>query len=131
VCVDDPTIDSGTLLYRRVPPQWVVPDGTRNCTRLASAAFQSEQMSVDAGDVLEAIGEPPESVVRNHPGFYLVAFPAGVARDAQQAVCRDPLPEDEAHALVVGKKTGARQKQLGRGSMWVVRPEDACEPPMV
>jgi hypothetical protein len=127
---DDPTIAGVTLLYRRVPPQWVVPDRSRNCTRLASAAFQGDEMSVDVGDTLEAIGETPESVVRDYPGFYLVAFPARVARDAEQAVCRDALPDDEAHGLVVGKKTGARQKQIGRGSQWVVPPEHACEPPM-
>jgi hypothetical protein len=130
VWVDDPTIDSETLLYRRVPPQWIVPDGTRNCRRLATAAFDGDEMSVDVGDALEALGEPPESVVRDHPGFFLVAFPVRAAREAQQAVCRDPVPDDAAHGLVVGKKTRGRQKQIGRESVWIVQPDDACEPPM-
>jgi hypothetical protein len=130
---DDPSIDGGTLLYRRVPPAWVVPDKNRNCQKLASAAFEGDEMSVVVGDTLAEIHKAPESILDDYPSFSLVSFSTDLARSADlaQIVCRDPEDDGPAHGLVVGKKTEGRKRRLARGSAWVVAPAGACEPPAV
>ena len=97
--------------------------------KLASGAFQDREMSVAVGDTLESEGQPPESIVDGMAGYSLVAFTTQVARDEEQIVCRDPVDGQAAHGLVVGKKTGSRQRALARASQWVVAPDNACYPP--
>jgi len=97
--------------------------------KLASGAFQHVEMSVGLGDTFVELTQDPKSMLDNYEGFSLVSFAAQVARDEKQRVCRDEKPDDPAHGLVVGKKTGACQRSLARACAWEVAPENACEPP--
>lgn len=134
MCADDPSIADETVLYRRVPRRWIVPDNNRQppCVRLSTGAFQGMELSVGLGDELEALGEPPEAILTGLPeDMCLVGFPAAGARALDQLVCRDPQDNELAHGLVVGKKTDRVQRELARASSWVVAPDGACEPPYV
>jgi hypothetical protein len=86
-------------------------------------------MSVAIGDVLAAHNEPAESLIDGYDGYALISITAGEVRQAQLAVCRDEHPDDPAHGLVVGKKTGGRQRALARACQWQVPPTNACDPP--
>jgi hypothetical protein len=121
--VDDPSVQDGDDLWRRVPhtPQHIVWDGNRGCHRVSSAAFDDddgEPMSV----VLAAEAGDPGVMLRGHEGYGVVAVQVAVARSRQQIIVRDPLPEQPAHALVVGRKTDSVRRTLARAARWVVRP---------
>ena len=130
---DDPSINNEVGLYRRVHPKFLVPDENRDCIRLTSGAFQGTETSVALGDDLDRLGIPPELILVGYEerGYALVVLPAGAARQAEQAVCRDHKPDDETHGLIAGKKTGSKQRALARSSAWVVAPPNGCEPPAV
>ncbi len=92
--------------------------------RPSSAAFDDNadgSMSVVLYQELLGSGRQPDSILLGHENFGLVAFTAGLARECNQAVVRDPLPTEPAHALVVGKKTGSAKKRMCRGSRWVIQ----------
>lgn len=53
----------------------------------------------------------------------MAAITASHARSLQQAVARDPLPEEPAHGIVYGqKKRGGIAGKLRDGAVWVVVP---------
>jgi hypothetical protein len=119
--VNDPTITDDDQLLRRVPEcQWV-EDGAGGW-RPSSAAFNDIELSVDIASTLHALNEPITAPLRGHDGYALVAISAGLARQHDQAVCRDPLHTNPAHGIVYGKKTNGTRKQLAKNSAWVVPP---------
>lgn len=126
MCDDDPSIDGPTRLFRRVHQNFVKRDEDRGCTRLTSAAFQDAELSVDLEDSLQV---DPATLLDAYPGFSLVSFDAQAARDAGLVVCRDAQPENPAHGLVVGRKTGSKKRRLAEASRWEIPPDDPCEPP--
>jgi len=92
-------------------------------TNGSSAAFKDEELSVNIESVMARDGRPPEDAVRNHPGYGLAAITAGHALSLNQAVARDPLPEEPAHGVVYGqKKRGGIGGKLRDGATWVVTP---------
>lgn len=122
--VDDPTIPDADELWRRVPdtPQHIVRDQNRGCYRVSSAAFDDDADGEPMSVVLAAEGGSPEAMLRGHVGYGVVGFEAGLTRSRQQVVVRDPLPDQPAHALVVGRKTDSVRRALARAARWVVRP---------
>lgn len=118
---DDPTIADETELWRRIPPWHVHHDERLGRLRPASAAFDDDiddPMSVAIAD--EAAG--PDAVPAGHESFALAAITVGLARDCGLGVMRDPLPDNPAHAVVFGRKTGAVMRRLARGATWIVLP---------
>jgi len=83
-------------------------------------------MSVALADVLSMHGIAPSEYLASHPGFALASLTAALARDCNQKVARDPLPDEPAHALVVGKKTKAVQRRFAKECRWVVHPSGAA-----
>jgi hypothetical protein len=64
-----------------------------------------------------------ESVLKNHEGFGLVGFQARLARERQQGVAYEEVPNGPpGHAVVFGRKTASVQKAFSRNCEWVVRP---------
>ena len=126
MCVDDPSIGGATRLFRRVHYNFLKADDDRGCIRLTSGAFQDIELSVDIEDGLQV---SPATLLDEFPGYSLVSFDAQAARDANLVVCRAATPEDPAHGLVVGKKTGSCKRRLAVASRWEIPPDDACDPP--
>lgn len=124
--VDDKSIADTTELFRRINPEQIVQDDNTGERRPSSAAFNDSSdespMSVALGDTLQAAGRSPESTIASYPAWGLVAITARVARDCEQAIVRDPVPEEPAHGLVAGKKTGGRKNTFKRAARWVVLP---------
>lgn len=110
---DDPTIANNDELWRRVPPQQLITEDDGS-PRASSAAFDDEELSVNV-----AKDTTMDKTLAGHAGFSIVGFPAGLAREHEQRVVRKPLPDNPAHAEVIGRKTGSVKKALYRGSRWV------------
>lgn len=86
-------------------------------------------MSVGLGDTLDALGRGPQTLLAHYPNEFLVSLPARTARDQTQVLVRDPVPEEQAHGLVVGKKTLSRRKAFLRDAAWIAAPPDSCAEP--
>jgi len=67
------------------------------------------------------LGRTPESVLEGHEGLALAVISAGLARQNKQGVVKDPLPDEPAHAHVIGKKKKA-SRVMAKASQWVVDP---------
>jgi len=58
-----------------------------------------------------------------HPGEYLTSVTAGLVRDHGYPVVKDNAPpNDPAHGLVLGKKTGSFANAIVRAHQWIVPP---------
>ena len=124
--LDDATIPNRAELFRRIPPCHFVPDENSGALRPSSAAFNDHPngspMSVVLADVLAATGRNPDDVLADCRGFALAMITAGLARECQQGVAREPLEREPAHAVVFGRKTKPVMRKLATGARWVIPP---------
>lgn len=89
---DDPTIPDEARLWRRIPHWHFFWDDNLQRFRPASAAFDDDDdspMSVTLADD----ETDPESALTGHEGYGLAEITAGLARQCQQGIVRDPLPD--------------------------------------
>lgn len=122
VLEDDPSIPGDERLFRRIPHTWVNWDENGN-PAISSAAFKDEGLSVNLESVMARNGRPPADAIRNYAGYGLAAITAAHARSLNQAVARDPQPEEPAHGVVYGRKNrGGVGGKLRDGAIWVVTP---------
>jgi hypothetical protein len=123
---DDLTIPAGSMLWRRIPPEWVIHDENLGRKRPSSQAFQDDRdgnpMSVFLADLMVELGRGPEEALAGHEGYALVSFSVGLARECNQGVAREPTLTEPAHAVVFGKKTGSVRNRFARECDWVVPP---------
>ena len=119
---DDPTISGDERLLRRIHPSHVNWDDSGD-PNISSAAFKDPELSVNLSSVMLETGRVPGDAIRGYAGFGLAAITAADARSQQQAVARDPLPEEPAHGVVYGpKKRGGVSTKLRDAAQWVVIP---------
>ena len=125
---DDPTIPNESKLWRRIPPWHFIPDENRGGFRPSSAAFDNHPdgtpMSVLLADLVRQTGRNAHDALARHVGFALASFTAGLARDCEQSVAREPIPDEPAHAVVFGRKTTGVKRRLAKGAEWVVAPPE-------
>lgn len=124
--VDDVAIPDSAVLWRRIPPAWVVPDENHGGRRVTSAAFDDSRdgspLSVLLAYVVFETDRGPENVLCGFAGYGLASITAGDARRCDQGVMATPLPDEPAHASVFGRKTKAIRKRLADGARWVIAP---------
>lgn len=91
-----------------------------------------------SGEVLERLAEDTNlglgagDIVEDWPTHALLEFAAGDARSVGLPVVRDPIgehPLEQAHGLVLGKKSAGQKKALLTASVWVIAPPGACPTP--
>lgn len=116
---DNESIDDAETLYRRIHLVQLVPDGDTGLARISSGALKDREMSVHLGSALK---RGPESCLEKYPMHRLVSFTAGQARIVEQAICRDPMPDDHSHGLVFGDKKGKVPDKLREVAEWVIPP---------
>jgi len=124
---DDATIDNDADLWRRIPPWHLVHDHNQNRIRPTSAAFEDDEdgspMSVVLADVVIEAGRSETEILVGHEGFAMAAITAGLGRECAQKIVRNPLPEEPAHALLVGRKTDSVRKRFAKSCRWVIHPD--------
>ena len=121
---DDPTIHKEAELWRRIPPwdDYIVYDQRQERWRPSSMAFEDDADGQPMSVFLAAETPGPDTVLAGHAEYGLTSITAGLARECQQGIARDPLPDQPAHAVVFGKKTSSVKRRLARESKWVVPP---------
>jgi hypothetical protein len=119
---DDLTIPDEADLWRRIPTWHIVRDENSGQIRPSSAAFDNDPDGAPMSVVLAAEAENPQTALAGLTGFALASFKARTARDCNQGIVRDPLPNEPAHALVFGTKTKSIRRRLAKEATWVVPP---------
>lgn len=117
-------IPNDAHLLRRIHPTQIVL-GHNGRRRLSSAPFRHQKMSVDVEQILVAAGQSWHFSLRNHPEYSLVRLGADVVRALNQIIEHVPQPDNDAHAEVIGKKTGAIANAFRDAAEWVKKPDDA------
>jgi hypothetical protein len=79
-------------------------------------------MSVILGDELLKSGRPVTDALAGHTDFALAEITAQLARACNQRLLRHPLPDESAHAKVVGNKTPSIRKRMAKEANWVIEP---------
>lgn len=106
---------------RRIPPKQVARDTSP--LRPASSNFENSPDGTGTSvDIWEA-DCGPENTLAGHPGFGLVVLTVQDVRE--QGVIRWPVPGNQHHALLQGKKTqGVRRRLAERAAHgWYKYPE--------
>jgi hypothetical protein len=127
---DDPSIGNEAELLRRIPPTHFIRDDNLGRLRPTSAAFEDDDdgdpMSVYLTTVLAAEHREASSVLVGHAGYALASITAGLAREKNQTVHPDPVPEETSHAVVCGdKRSGGKKsakKTFAQSARWVIEP---------
>jgi hypothetical protein len=118
---NDPTIPGDESLLRRIHPSQVNWDESGE-PNISSAAFRDRELSVNLSSVMLETGRVPGDAIRGHAGFGLAAITAAHARSLNQAVARDPVPDELSHGIVYGEKTHPIRRKLRDGAQWIVNP---------
>jgi hypothetical protein len=128
---DDGTIPDETRLYRRLHPTQVVWDDNQGCIRVSSGAFTDEFMSVNLGNELERINEPPTFALRHYPIHSLAWLSKGFVQSHEQEVRSTPTPDDSTHGEVVGRKKGSRSRQFAKEAKIEILRRDDLQPDLL
>jgi hypothetical protein len=124
--VDDATIPDAADLWRRLIPDWIIPDSNTGGVRISSAAFDDSRdgtpMSVLLADVVAKTHRTPEQVLADFKGYGLAAITAGAVRGHKQGVMPTPKPDEPAHASVFGPKTGSTKKGMAKAARLLIAP---------
>ena len=94
-------LEGGESLWRRIHRTHIVRDG-----QVSSAAFSDPELSVD----IARIQREMSITLADEAG--VAAFQASAAHSLGQETVADPLPENAAHALVIGPKSKSVQRKL-------------------
>jgi hypothetical protein len=125
---DDPTIAGDAALWRRIHPTWAVADENRGGRRVSSAAFDNSKdgspTSILIAAAVSATHRGPEDILQGFAGYGLASLTARQARECEQGVARDPLPDEPAHGLLFGPKTNSLRRRLAAAAVWVISPSD-------
>jgi hypothetical protein len=118
---DNASVRNGEKLFRRVHVSLLVRDDDTGLARVSSGAFKDRDLSVHIESALSETGRLPESCLHNCNAHKLVSITSANAREFNQAVCRDPLPNDHSHGLVYGSKNSRRVYEgLRAAAKWVI-----------
>ena len=104
-------LEGSERLWRRVHPNHF-KDG-----RLTSAAFSGFEMSVDIANIQRDMS----ITLGNDAG--VADFEAAAAQSLNQQTVADPLPDNPAHALVVGHKPKSVKRSLREAACFKSRVE--------
>ena len=122
---DDPTIPDSELLNRRIP--WpCIHDGDK----IASIAFTNRDdsdphVSVD----LSSLSTPEQTLARWPAAAGVAQVPVIAVRQVTPGVVRDPLEDNPAHALIIGRPGLSRHKwkeiarKFAKACVWAIAPK--------
>jgi hypothetical protein len=118
---DDPSIADIERLLRRIHLKQIVKDEDTGLARISSGAFRDKELSVDIEKVLRGRGQEIDFCLKGQRACKLAYFTAGSARQFQQVVFHDPMPDDPAHGIVYGSKNNRRICEgLRDSAIWAI-----------
>ena len=123
---DDASIADDDEIWRRIPPSQIIFDENLGRHRPTSNAFKSSSsghpLSVYVAKLVTESGRTAESILEQWPEYSMAALSVGALRRRGLGIRVeiDPAyPEEEAHAVVLGRTRGP-SKKLCKEATWVV-----------
>ena len=110
-------LDGGETLWRRIHPDHVLHNGI-----VSSAAFSNLNLSVDVARIQKHMSTTLGG------GAGVAEFKATAAQELNQQTVADPLPENPAHALVIGNKSPSVKRALRDAATFTPRERIRQEP---
>lgn len=107
-------VDRNETLYRGIS-QFYIKREDEGIYRISSGAYKTVDVSVDL-----ASKTTPETSVKSFAA--LAGLTAACPIDLGYKVVEDALPDNPAHALILGKVTSGDAKKMANVSHWVVPP---------
>jgi len=123
--VDDQIIGDDEDLWRRLPEYWVTYDSAIQTNRISSQAFQDSPDGTPTSVSISSELDSPGELLEDHPGYSIGSLTAGNSRSCNQGICRNPLPENPAHAYIFGEKTRGNRRCLARACEIIVIPSES------
>ena len=117
---DDLSIPDEERLLRRVHIQQIVRDDDTGLARVSSGVFRDKELSINLESALSDLGGSAESCLQASSAHKLISITAQNARQFNQSVCRDPVPDDLSQGLVYGSKSGSVRDGLRAAADWVI-----------
>lgn len=97
-------VPEGSRLFRRIHMVHLV-EGDNGTTRLSSGAFRDAEMSIYVESVMASLERSPKTALIENPNDMLVAISVEICQGLGLPVEMDPVLNEPAHGLVLGKKT--------------------------
>jgi hypothetical protein len=122
-------VPDGTYVYRRIVPEWWIPDGNGG-HRLTSAAFIDRQgyVSIGVGEVLTEMSLSPEASLAAHEGYGLAQLGVSWIRsDLNLGMTREPTDLEPWHGALHGKKTPGKKTLLSKNAKILIEPSLTAE----
>ena len=123
---DDPTIGNDEILWRRIHPDWIVPDQNTGRPRVSSAAFDNSSDGTPTSIHLAVValhhGNSADIILESFPRYSMAALTAGNARNVGQGVLPAPQNNDPSHGYIAGEKTKRVKRSLAGACVWVGTP---------
>ena len=107
-------VDENESLWRRIHYSWIKRFDDGNYYP-SSAAFKGKDISVDIASKTTL-----KKSIRNSAA--LVAFLAAIPKKLGHEVIEAPVPDNPAHALIMGKIKRAEAHTIFNASEWVLKP---------
>ena len=103
-------LEGSEILWRRIHRTHVVRNG-----HVSSAAFSDPDLSVDVSRI------QLDMSITLSGGAGVAEFQASAAQALDQQTVADPLPDNAAHALVIGQKPKSVQRKLRNAATFTSR----------
>ena len=115
-------LESQAVIWRRVPPAWIVNDENLGRRRPTSAAFDDHRDGTSMSMYIAGAGNTVDDVMKGHDGYALASVTFDQLSRKNLRVIHDPLPGFPSHVEVVGRKTKRIKSDLAKEAAWVVLP---------
>jgi hypothetical protein len=128
VATEPAEISDDEILFRRLAPDHLYPDGTTNSNAYKCRGKPDPEISVD----LARLTRESDALARaGRPGFHLGVLRVRDVRALGLVVRHAPTPENPSHGVIEGNSSKAMCRQLAEITavrIPPVMPEDEAEP---
>jgi len=112
-------------IWRRIPPEKVIFDESRNVFRPSKDSFNDHPNGTPMSAFLAKVCKDPLLAVHDHEDFALVGVRIKVLREKKLEIVAAPKPDlPPGHVHVVGSKTDSVRKALAKNFRWIIDPPD-------
>jgi hypothetical protein len=110
------------VFWRRVRPDWIIPDENLGRRRPSSAAFDDDRDGDPMSMYQANAGNAVEDVLQGFDGYGLVSLTGAQLKALGYAVFSRPEQGFPSHVEVSGKKTKGAKSNMAKNALWVFEP---------
>jgi|SRR5208283_1246432 len=120
-----PNLVDDDEVWRRIPPEKIIFDSTRNVFRPSKDSFNDHPNKTPMSAFLAKECQDPNLALEGNAGFALVAIKVDTIHRCKQLILpahAEGLPPGHVH--IAGSKTDSTRKTFAKECRWVVEPSE-------